>query len=150
MTTSILQIGAIDWTPEITAPLDWHYTSIFDLPTFLATQKDPYILEQTYVVLTDDVLESSLLSSQIQEWPAFRVIYFATQIAPEFQTILNERRAFAISETTPESVSKRILTDLYLGQQGFATRFSETQFLPTVPSGIHFSRMGRFFGALRR
>ena len=147
MTTSILQIGAIDWTPEITAPLDWHYTSIFDLPTFLATQKDPYILEQTYVVLTDDVLESSLLSSQIQEWPAFRVIYFATQIAPEFQTILNERRAFSISETTPESVSKRILTDLYGGQQGFSTRFSETQFLPTVPSGIHFSRMGRFLAS---
>ena len=47
---SVLQIGAEDWTPQIkTAKIDWQYTTILDLPTRLALQKDPYVLEQTYV-----------------------------------------------------------------------------------------------------
>ena len=102
MTISILQIGAENWAPYITDKLDWHHTSVLDLPTFLAMQRDPYVLEQTYVLLTDDHLESTLLSSQINEWPALRVIYFAHEVASDFQKILDERRAFRIEENTPE------------------------------------------------
>ncbi len=34
MTISILQIGAENWAPYITDKLDWHHTSVLDLPTF--------------------------------------------------------------------------------------------------------------------
>ena len=45
---SVLQIGATDWTPKINHNhIDWHYTAVLDLPTFLAQQRDPYVLEQT-------------------------------------------------------------------------------------------------------
>lgn len=144
--TSVLQIGATDWTPQIdTSRIDWHYTTILDLPTQLTFQKDPYVLEQTYVLLTDDSLSSTLLSSQISEWPALRTIYFANQVTPAFQKILDERRAFHIKDsTTPEAVINFIENDLSFDQIGFSTRFSETQFLPIVPEGVHFKREGRF------
>ncbi|GMA69908.1 accessory Sec system protein Asp2 [Leuconostoc litchii] len=144
MTISILQIGADDWTASITSCLEWHHTTILDLPTFLARQRDPYVLEQDYVVLTDDVLESTLLSSQIEEWPALRVIYFANQISKDFQDILTERRGFRIEEHTPALVEKRIIDDLSSGQHGFSKSFTEDQFLPQVPKDIHFKREGRF------
>lgn len=144
MTISILQIGAENWAPYITDKLDWHHTSVLDLPTFLAMQRDPYVLEQTYVLLTDDHLESTLLSSQINEWPALRVVYFAHEVASDFQKILDERRAFRIEENTPENVEKRIVTDMDTSQYGFSTRFSAEQFIPYVPEGIHLQRQGDF------
>lgn len=142
---SVLQIGATDWTPQIkTTKIDWQYTTILDLPTRLALQKDPYILEQTYVVLTDNTLESLLLSSQISDWPALRTLYFAQNITPEFQAVLDERRAFRLPDQTPSAVAARILTDFQFEQIGFPTRFSETQFVPMPPQGTHFERQGRF------
>ncbi|MER2130293.1 accessory Sec system protein Asp2 [Leuconostoc lactis] len=142
---SVLQIGVEDWTPQIkTAKIDWQYTTILDLPTRLALQKDPYVLEQTYVVLTDETLDSTLLSSQISDWPARRVLYFAQQITPEFQAILDERQDFRIAEKTPQAVAERILSDFQFEQIGFSTRFSETQFIPMPPETTHFERQGRF------
>lgn len=142
---SVLQIGATDWTPQITTTkIDWHYTTILDLPTRLAMQKDPYVLEQTYVVLTDDTLESTLLSSQISDWPALRTLYFAQNITPEFQAILDERRAFRLPDKTPDTVVTRILRDLQFEQIGFPTRFSEMQFVPMPPQATRFERQGRF------
>lgn len=142
---SVLQIGATDWTPKINHNhIDWHYTAVLDLPTFLAQQRDPYVLEQTYVLLTDNILDSTLLSSQISEWPAYRTLYFAEDITADFQHILDERRAFHLPEKAPEAIISRILTDLQLRQVGFQTRFSETQFIPLPPNNTHFKREGRF------
>lgn len=142
---SVLQIGAKDWTSHIHAPnINWQYTTILDLPTRLAYQKDPYVLEQTYVVLTDDILTSTLLSSQINHWPARRTIYFANQVTPDFQTVLDERQAFMVSEKTPEAIVGYLQNDLHFEQIGFATRFSEQQFIPMPPVRIHFKREGRF------
>ena len=142
---SVLQIGADDWTADIdTTGIDWQYTTILDLPTRLALQKDPYVLEQTYVVLTDATLSSTLLSGQISAWPALRTIYFAKKMTPEFQEVLDERRAFCIQNRTPEAVQKRIQEDFNFDQIGFSTRFSEQQFIPMPPTGIHFKREGRF------
>ncbi|MBZ5970658.1 accessory Sec system protein Asp2 [Leuconostoc gasicomitatum] len=142
---SVLQIGADDWTADIdTTGIDWQYTTILDLPTRLALQKDPYVLEQTYVVLTDATLSSTLLSGQISAWPALRTIYFAKKMTPEFQEVLDERRAFCIPNRTPEAVQKRIQEDFNFDQIGFSTRFSEQQFIPMPPTGIHFKREGRF------
>lgn len=142
---SVLQIGEQDWTPNINQNhIEWHYTSVLDLPVYLARQKDPYILEQTYVVLTDHVLNSTLLSGQISDWPAFRTIYFTDNVTPDFQTVLDERRAFKLLDNTPEKVSRRILDDLHFYQIGFSTRFNESQFEPYVPENVTFKREGRF------
>lgn len=142
---SVLQIGDNDWTAQIdTTHIDWQHTTILDLPTRLTRQKDPYVLEQTYVVLTDNELSSTLLSSQISEWPALRVIYFAKTITPDFQEILAERRAFCVQDTTPKAIQNRLQTDFEFDQIGFPTRFSEQQFMPMLPTGIHFKRAGRF------
>lgn len=142
---SVLQIGADDWTTAIdTTRIDWQYTTILDLPTRLAFQKDPYVLEQTYVVLTDDTLSSTLLSGQISAWPALRIIYFAKKITPAFQDILDERRAFCVKNTTPEAIQQRLQEDFHFDQIGFSTRFSEQQFIPMPPTGSHFKREGRF------
>lgn len=142
---SVLQIGSDDWTPKMQSKdIDWQYTSILDLPTMLAFQKDPYVLEQSYVVLTDDVLDSTLLSSQLDAWPPLRTLYFAHEVTPEFQSVLDERRAFFIQENTPEAITKCFQNDLSSEQIGFSTRFSESQFLPLPSEGIHFKREGRF------
>lgn len=142
---SVLQIGADDWTPYIHTPnINWQHTTILDMPTQLAYQKDPYVLEQTYVVLTDEVLNSTLLSSQINAWPARRTIYFANQVTADFQDVLDERQAFFVTETSPEAIVAHLKNDLHFEQIGFTTRFSEQQFIPTPPKGIHFKREGRF------
>ncbi|GAP00113.1 accessory Sec system protein Asp2 [Fructobacillus ficulneus] len=144
---SVLQIGAEDWSNQIeTAEIDWHYSSSIDLPVLLAQQADPSFLAYTYVVLTDLVINSNLLAQLVTEWPAYRVVYLgqASNFNQNLQEALEKRGAFHFDETTPGAVSHRLLLDLYIGQVGFPTRFSETQFIPEIQADWHFKRTGRF------
>ncbi|MDF7626934.1 accessory Sec system protein Asp2 [Lactobacillaceae bacterium L1_55_11] len=144
---SILQVGSSDWTDQVQLPgLTWQYVDNFHLPELLAQQRDPYQLEQNYVLLTDLTLDSVLLAHQIEEWPPYRVIYLADwqDIDPEMQDALSVRRAFHFEVDQPQMVAQRILRDLYMGQVGFPTRFSESQFMPHDDYRWHLSRHGRF------
>lgn len=144
---SILQIGGTDWTDQIqTDALDWHYTTSLDLPVLLARQQDPSFLAYTYVLLTDPVIDSLVIARQVQDWPMYRVIYLGDlqNFNPELQQALQQRGAFYFEEKTTDEVSERILRDLYLGQAGFPTRFSEDQFVPVTNYGWHLERTGRF------
>ncbi|CAK8054180.1 accessory Sec system protein Asp2 [Eupransor demetentiae] len=144
---SILQIGAQDWTAQVAnLPLEWHHTTLRDLPTYLTKQVDPFELEENYVLLTDEVLDSTLLAQQIRKWPAYRVVYIANpdQINFDVKAALAERRAMRFGQKTPETVGQRIVRDLYIGQIGFPTRFSEEQYLPQTDYRWTFERHGRF------
>lgn len=146
-TMSILQIGGTDWTNQVADyPLDWTYCQNIDLPVLLARQKSPSDLTFNYVLLTDSILDSGVLARQIQEWPAYRVLYLGElqDFAPAVQAALIKRRAFSLNEQTAESVAEKILRDFYQGQAGFATRFSENQFLPENNYAWHWRRAGRF------
>ncbi|CAK1238547.1 accessory Sec system protein Asp2 [Fructobacillus cardui] len=148
---SILQIGEIDWTEQVqNENLDWHYTASWDLPFLLARQQDPSFLAYTYVLLTDSVIDSTVLARQIREWPAYRVIYLGNAVGFnwELKQALDDRGAFYFHEKKPEEVANRIFRDLYLGQAGFPTRFSETQFLPVKNYCWQLKRSGRFSTAI--
>lgn len=141
---SILQIGSDNWSNQLSNRFDWHYTTISNLPDFLIKQTDPYRLEQDYVLLTDAHIDSTLLTEQIRDWPAYRVIYLTQDVSTALKDILTERRAFYFEDTKPDAIATRIICDLYLGQQGFNTTFSESQFIPRYQPTIHFQRQGRF------
>lgn len=144
---AILQIGATDWTEQVKdEPVDWTFCQGIDLPVLLARQEQPKKLEADYVLLTDPTLDSVILARQIRDWPAYRVIYLGdfSSFSPVVQQALADRGAFYFEEQTTESVVNRILSDLFKGQVGFASRFSEKQFIPENNWAWHWQRAGRF------
>lgn len=145
--TAILQIGTTDWSNQIKdESVDWTFCQGMDLPVLLARQERPKELEADYVLLTDSTLDSVILARQIRDWPAYRVIYLGefANFSPVVQQALTDRGAFHFEEQTPELVLARIQRDLFRGQSGFASRFSETQFLPETNWAWHLRRSGRF------
>ncbi|MBS9336187.1 accessory Sec system protein Asp2 [Fructobacillus papyrifericola] len=144
---AILQIGKTDLTAGLSRPtLAASYCKTVDLPVFLAGQKNPKKLSYDYVLLTDDGLDSALLARQIRDWPAYRVLYtgsFGT-FSPAVQAALHDRGAFFLEEEEKAALADRIEGDLYQGQVGFATRFSEDQFEPADNYAWHWQRAGRF------
>ncbi|MBS9338463.1 accessory Sec system protein Asp2 [Fructobacillus sp. M2-14] len=146
-TLSVLQIGSTDWTEEAAdSNIDWRFWDKNELPVFLAKQKDPDALTSSYVLLTDEEIDSNLLAKQVQAWPAHRVLYTgdATRFSPKMQNALVERYAISLKEKEPTDVFFRIEQDLFLGQIGFPTRFSEDQFIPQNNYALHQKRTGRF------
>jgi accessory secretory protein Asp2 len=141
---SILQIGDADWRwLTDTQAFDWEYTRVDQLDAFLATLKKGR-LTQTYVLLTNQIQDDQHLFDYIRKWPAYRVIYLTQQLTDYQRHILGERRAFYFPKNDVQAVTHRISEDLFLGQIGFPTRFSESQFVPSELAIGHFKRSGRF------
>lgn len=146
-TLSVLQIGSTDWSDAAEEKgIALTHCDVTELPVFLAKQKDPDALSASYVLLTDDGLDSNLLAKQVQAWPAHRVIYTgdAQTFSAKMQQALFERYAIYLKEDEPADVFSRLQKDLFLGQIGFPTRFSEDQFIPQNNYAWRQKRSGRF------
>lgn len=143
---AILQIGDTDWR-QITQTdfFDWHYMPVSEIHTLVESpEEDEPANQYNYVLLTNQIQDNQAVFDYVNQCPAFHVIYLTKNILPEWLAILQARRAFYFDDFTPDRVVQRIETDLYFGQIGFATRFSEQQFVPSEKVTGHLSRGGRF------